>query len=245
MAIVILEHHPDETSAELGATLLRHNHRLRVLKLHAGQAVPPDLDDVDGVVSMGGPMNVEDAAAHPWMVAELALLKAAHERGVPIVGVCLGAQLVAAALGGEVKAMAAPEIGWHNVKLAFPGTVDPILQGIAWDTMQFHVHGQEVVKLPPEGVPLAGSKVCKTQAFKVGLTTYAFQYHFEWNQGQLQRILANDQWLRQHADTTAIAAQIDEHYTGYRRRGDRLCDNIANLLLPIDKRATRRLAGAA
>jgi GMP synthase (glutamine-hydrolysing) len=244
MAIVIFEHHPDETSAELGAALLRHNHRLRVVRLHAGDVVPVDLDDVDGVVSMGGPMNVEEVGQYAWMPPELAYLKAAHERAIPLVGVCLGAQLIAAALGGEIKAMAAPEIGWHNVKLAFPGTVDPIMQGIAWDTMQFHVHGQEVVKLPPDGVPLAGSKACKTQAFKVGLTTYAFQYHFEWNQGQLQHILEGDGWLKQHADVAAIRAGIEEHYPGYRRRGDRLCDNLVNLLMPIDKRATRRLATA-
>lgn len=245
MPIVIFEHHPHETSAELGATLLRHNHRLRVVKLHAGAAVPPDLDDVDGIISMGGPMNVEDAGQHPWMEPELAYLKRAHAAGVPIVGVCLGAQLIAAALGGEVQAMAAPEIGWHAIKLAFPGTIDPILQGIAWDTMQFHVHGQEVTKLPPEGVPLAGSKACKMQAFKVGLSTYAFQFHFEWQRDTLQKILDLDPWVRQHADVAAIAAQTPEHYDGYRRRGDRLCENIANLLMPIDKPASKRRVAAA
>lgn len=240
MAIVVFEHAPMETAAAIGQTLLRHNHRLRVVRFHAGDRVPPDLDDVDGIVSMGGPMNVDEVAAHPWIADELAYLKQAHEAQVPIVGVCLGHQLIAAALGGEVKAMAAPEIGWHAIRLAFPGTIDPLFAGIAWESMMFHVHGQEVARLPPGATPLASSAACKMQAFRVGLTTYGFQFHFEWSRRDLQAIVDKDPFVRQHADPAAIAAAIDEHYPGYRRRGDRLCEQIAELLMPIDKRLSRR-----
>ena len=235
MSLLVFQHHENEPPCVLGSVLGDHGHKLRVIELFAGQTVPPDLDDVDGILSMGGPANVDETAQYPWIEQEMAYLKAAHGR-VPIVGVCLGAQLIAAALGGKVAAMATPEVGWAVVKQAFPGTIDTIYQGIPWETMQGHLHGQEVTQLPPGATPLAGSKLCKNQAFKVGLTTYAFQYHFEWT-GHDVRLAAKD-GLVPKAGTTpeAIIAGIEQHYDTYRRLGDRLCDTIALMLFPIDKR---------
>ncbi len=236
MAIVVFQHDPHETAGILGNVLLDLGHQLRVIELYRGPGVPPDLDDVDGVVSMGGPMNVDEADKHPWMNAELAFLKMAHERNKPVVGICLGAQLIGAALGGKVAAMATPEVGFSNVRLAFPGTTDPIYQGIPWDSPQCHFHGQEVSQLPPDATPLAGSKACKNQAFKVGLTTYAFQYHFEWTRESLSG--ATEDGLARKAGLTAdaLAKQLDEHYDTYRRLGDRLCENLGLLLFPTARR---------
>ncbi|HEX7009708.1 MAG TPA: type 1 glutamine amidotransferase [Phycisphaeraceae bacterium] len=242
MALLVFEHDPQETPARLGAILRDYGHRLRVIELHAGQAPPPDLDDVDGIVSMGGPMNVDEADQYPWMAQELALIRQAHEQRLPIVGVCLGAQLIAVALGGQVASMPQPELGWHEVTLAFPGTIDPVLAGVPWRSVQFHMHGQEVVKLPAGATPLAGSKACRNQAFKVGLTTYAFQYHFEWTRADLDRVLdANADWLREAGvDAEAIRQQVEEHYPLYRHLGDRLSHNIAQLLFSVNKRMSGR-----
>jgi GMP synthase (glutamine-hydrolysing) len=236
MSLIVFEHHPLETAALLGSILLHYGHRLRVVQLHAGEAVPPDLDDVEGVISMGGPMNVDEAADHPWMDAELAYLRQAHETGVPIVGVCLGAQLIAKALGGTVEPMQAPEVGWHVLKLAFPGTIDPVFAGIPWQHIQFHLHGQHVAQLPPGATPLAGSQATRNQAFKVGLKTYGFQYHFEWDE-RILGIVSRDP-LVEKAGLTAdeIMQSTGEHYDGYRRLSNRLCHNIAGLLFPIDRR---------
>lgn len=236
MSLVVFQHDQHEGAALLGMVLQSYGHRLRVINLPGGQAVPADLDDIDGIISMGGPMNVDDAAQHPWIEAELAFLKHAHSLGMPIVGVCLGAQLVAKALGGEVGAMDQPEVGWHNVKLSFPGTIDPLYAGITWDSMQFHMHGQEVKKLPPGGTPLSSSAKCRTQAFKAGLRTYAFQYHFEWDQRYLERMAQNELVGRAGMTAESVTAPTSQHYDGYRRQGERLCHNIASLLFPIDKR---------
>lgn len=242
MAILVFQHHVDEPPCVLGTKLRDLGHKLRTVRLFAGDAVPADLDDVDGIVSMGGPMNVDEAAANPWIPAELALLKAAHEAKLPIVGVCLGAQLLAAALGGEVGAMPAPEIGWGQVQLGFPGTVDPVYAGIPWKTTQFHAHGQEVKKLPPGATPLSGSKACKTQSFKMGYRAYGFQYHFEWTardmEAQLRLIekTATDGGFGAGTDFAAIRGAMEASFPMYRHLGDRLCDNIATLLFAIDKR---------
>ncbi len=236
MSIVVFQHEPHESPARLGAALTNSGHRLRIIKLFQGQPVPLDLDDVDGVVSMGGGANVDEGAKFPWLELEKAYIKKAHDAGKPVVGVCLGAQLIAAALGGAVAAMQAPEVGWKQVKLAFPGQTDVALQGIPWEGMQFHLHGQEVVTLPPDSTPLAGSRQCKHQAFRVGATTYAFQYHFEWDAADIQAIMNDPLIARSGESGQRMLDDQVKHYGSYRRLGDRLCDNLAILLFNASRR---------
>jgi GMP synthase (glutamine-hydrolysing) len=230
MSLVVFQHEPLESAALLGQALTSNGHRLRIIRLFAGDPVPADFDDVDGVVSMGGSANVDETARFPWIEPELAYIKAAHGSGKPVVGVCLGAQLIAAALGGKVAAMAGPEVGWKPVKLAFPGQTDVVLQGIPWDTMQFHLHGQEVTAMPPDSTPLAGSRACKLQAFRVGTTTYGFQYHFEWDRATIAAMAKDALVAKAGEKPEPIIAQCDAHFDAYRRLGDRLSQNMATLL---------------
>jgi GMP synthase (glutamine-hydrolysing) len=238
MPILVFEHTPPETAGQLGTALRDQGHRLRVLELHEGDALPPDLDDVHGLVVLGGPMNVDQQEQYPWLYSEMELIRQAHERELPIVGLCLGAQLIAKALGGEVEAMDTPEVGWKQVELAFPGTMDPIFAGIPWRTQQFHLHGQTVTQLPPETTPLASSAQAKHQAFKVGLTTYAFQFHFEFTRQQIDAVLDEDKAMVEQAGESveAIKQDTDQHFELYRHLGNRLCNSLAMLLMPIDKR---------
>lgn len=231
MSLLVFQHEKHETSAVLGQFLQQRSHKLVTVPLYSSEAIlPDDLDGITGLVIMGGAMNVDEQDANPWMKREQEMIKQAYDADLPMVGICLGAQLIAAALGGEVGKMQAPELGWQNVKLAFPGTTDAVLAGQAWDSMQFHLHGQEVTKLPPEGVPLAGSLACQNQAFRVGMNCYAFQYHFEWNRQQLEFFSRTEYVTRNGGDPDAIVAQCEAYYHNYRRRGDRLCDMISTLL---------------
>jgi len=238
MAILVFEHHRLETPARLGEILRDHGHRLRIIELHEGEALPPDLDDVDGIVSMGGPANVDETEKYPWITGECALIKQAHEQGLPIVGICLGAQMIAQALGGGVGPMDQVEIAFGPIRAGFPGTIDPLHAGVPWTWNVMHLHGQEVKELPEKAVPMYSSAACKTQSFKVGLRTYGFQYHFEWRREQIDAVLAeNAAWLGEHdIDAGAIKTALDAGYDLHRQLGDKLCRNIANLLLPIDKR---------
>jgi len=238
MAILVFQHHPLETTARLGQTLRDHGHKLRTVELFNGEALPPDLDGVDGVISMGGPMNVDQTEKHAWIEGECALIKQAHESGLPVVGICLGAQLIAKALGGEVGAMDKPEIEMGPIKAGFPGTIDPIFSGTPWQWDVLHLHGQEVTTLPEKAVPMHSSAACKTQSFKVGLRTYGFQFHFEWHRKQIDAILAdNANWISESGlDAGAVKAGVDAGYDLHRQLGDKLCFNLTNLLFPIDKR---------
>lgn len=238
MAILVFQHHRLETPACLGQALRDHGHRLRIVELHEGQPLPPDLDDVDGLISMGGPANVDETDKHPWIEGECALIKQAHAQGLPVVGICLGAQLLAKALGGGVGPMEKAEIGFGPIKAGFPGTIDPLHAGIPWTWNVLHLHGQQVKELPAKAVPMYGSAACRTQSFKAGLRAYGFQYHFEWTREQIDAVLAeNSNWLsEQGIDAGSIKADLDAGYDLHRQLGDKLCNNIVNLLFPIDKR---------
>jgi GMP synthase-like glutamine amidotransferase len=239
MPIVVFQHHPIEHASRLGHALAQHGHRLEVVRLCDGQPVPPDLDHVHGVIAMGGPMDVADADEHAWMADEMAYLKAAHDREVPVVGVCLGAQLLAEALGGTTGPMpdGRAEIGLAPVKAGFPGTVDPLMVGMPWQHPQYHAHACEVTELPPGATPLHSTPACKVQSYKVGLTTYAFQFHFEWTRHDIERYLATfGRWIVEKGhDPAELRRQLDEGYDAYRHLGDRLCENIAELLMPVEK----------
>ena len=240
MPLIVLQHHRLETPGRLGDLLQQLGHRLDIRKLYDGQTVPADLDDVQGVISLGGPQDTDEVQRHPWMQPEIDFLKKAHDAEIAVLGICLGAQLIAVALGGEVARMEKPEVGFAKVSSTFFGTVEPLLTGVPWHTTQFHLHGCEVKKAPPGGtpIPLQGSAACKCQAFKVGLSTYGIQYHFEWTRAKLIDVLDdNADWLDKHGlDVATIKAQFDTHYDMHRHLGDRLCENFAKLLFPIDKR---------
>lgn len=240
MAILIFEHDDLDSSQRLGETLSDHGHKLDVRLLHKGDSLPADLDNVDGLISMGGPQDTDQVEDHAWMAGEIELIKQAHERGIPVLGVCLGAQLIAVALGGEVERMQTPELGMDQVTLSFFGSNDPILTGLPWDTATMHAHGCEVTKAPPGGTPapLASSKASKVQAFRVGLTTYGFQYHFEWDKRRCLDIIDhNAEWVDAMGITADELKQgIEAGYEKYRHFGDRLCKMIADRLFPLDKR---------
>jgi GMP synthase (glutamine-hydrolysing) len=244
MAIIVLQHTATEGPGRLGVTLRDHGQELDVRRLDLpvgglmrNRHVPTDFDGVDGVISLGGPMNVGDNT--PWMNAELEFLKAAHERKVPLVGICLGAQMIAKALGGEVAPMAGgPEWGIGPVTQLPIANTEIILAGIAWRMWQFHSHGHEVSKLPPGSAALQFSSKCKVQSFRAGLRTYGFQYHFECDMAAIVEWLRSGDTQIAHAGITDVEGAIREakaHYEEYARLSDRICVNLATYLFKISK----------
>ncbi|HEU5062064.1 MAG TPA: type 1 glutamine amidotransferase [Solirubrobacterales bacterium] len=138
--------------------------QVKTVKPLAGQALPRH-EEVAGAVVMGGPMNVDEVERFPALAAEREWLAEAVERGMPVLGICLGAQLLARALGAEVRAGEAPEIGFAPVEVSDPG--DPVLGGLAPRSEVLHWHG-DVFDLPDGAEHLASSERTECQAFRAG-----------------------------------------------------------------------------
>jgi len=244
MTILVFQHQDFENPGRLSATLRDHGFRLdtRRVDLHGRAAIPADLDGVQGIVSMGGPQMVDQNL--DWMGPEMALIREAHARQLPVIGICLGAQLIASALGGRVAPMAGadgkPRVEWGfaPISLSPAGQTETLLSGVPWNAVQFHAHEQEVAQLPPDSTVLASSALCKVQAYKVGLRTLGVQFHFECDRPMLQQFIHDGGSCIARAGQRPedLARQADANYERYARAGDRLCVNLATYLFPLARR---------
>lgn len=236
MSILVFQHHDIGLPGRLGATLRDNGHRLRIIRPDRGEPLPPDLDGVSGVVSLGGPQNIDEHRTNPnrwpWLDREMAILREAHERSLPVVGVCLGHQMLAAALGGEVAPMPRAQLGFHGVTLTPAAHTDTVFAGIAWQSKQFCVNGREVTRLPQGAVALASSPLCKVMAFRAGMRSYGFQYHFECDRPLVERYLAEEPggFAAAALEVGGVGAQVAREYDSFARLADRLCDNLAMYL---------------
>ncbi|MEM1184318.1 MAG: type 1 glutamine amidotransferase [Planctomycetota bacterium] len=235
--IVVFQHNDHESPGRLGLTLRDNGFKLdfRRPDVDGVDAIPVDLDNVQGVIVMGGQQNVTDGL--PWMQAEIAFVAKAHAAQLPVVGVCLGAQVIAKALGGEVEPMDTPEVGFAPVNIVGPGQTDRITAGIRWSSPQFHTHAQQITRLPDGAALLASSEACKVQAFYAGIRTFGFQYHFELDRKQIDTLFEADAAFFDKAGVTRdqLSVQADEHYATYARLGDRLCVNIASFAFTFEE----------
>lgn len=168
-----LQHVPFEGLGSIGPWLEARGAEVTASRLHAGEDLP-HVDDFDWLIAMGGPMGANDDDRFPWLAPERALLADAVAADKVVLGVCLGAQVLARALGAEVFKNAQPEIGWYPVE-AVPGGAEPPF-GSPIDA--FHWHG-DTFALPPGTVPLARSEACAHQAFALGRRVVGLQFHLE------------------------------------------------------------------
>lgn len=148
----------------------------------------PDYNEVDLLVIMGGPMSVNDEAEHPWLIAEKHYIRSAIEHGIPVLGVCLGAQLIANAMGARVYQNHEREIGWFPVQGVAAEFISTFEFPAATDV--FHWHG-ETFELPPGAVRLAGSEGCVNQAFQMGTSVIGLQFHLETTPASAREMVAN------------------------------------------------------
>jgi GMP synthase-like glutamine amidotransferase len=241
MLILVLQHAASCTPGRIGLTLRDHAHKLDIRRLDLPESrtnrhIPPDFDNIDAVISLGGPQNVGENL--PWMQPEIEFLRETHRRQIPLLGVCLGAQMVAHALGGKVAPMPKPEWGFPVVSQLPIANTETILAGIPWHTRQFQAHAQEVQELPPGATLLQSSAACKVQAFRVGIRTYAFQYHFECDREMVNAFAAGSaaELAAAGLSVAQVNAEADEHYPRFAICADRLCVNLASFLFPVKQK---------
>jgi GMP synthase-like glutamine amidotransferase len=179
MRILVFQHVAVEHPGAFRQLWREHGDEWRTVELDAGELVP-DLNDFDLLVVMGGPMDVWQEDLYPWLRPEKAAIRHwVKDLGRPFLGICLGHQLLAAALGGVVRLMDQPEIGIGEVTLTDAGRRDPLFAGFAPLVETFQWHGAEISQLPDGAEVLAMNSSCPIQAFRYGRHAYGLQYHVE------------------------------------------------------------------
>lgn len=183
---LIIQHARVERAYLVGEALVARGVDLDVLEVFDGRPVPRDASGADGVVVMGGPASAVSDDGFPSRREELALLADAVRRRVPTLGVCLGAQLLAIAVGGTVSAgKAGPEIGWGTVDLSPEAAGDPLFAGMPSPLAVLHWH-RDTFSLPPGGVRLASNARYPNQAFRLGTRAWGLQFHLEVDLGAVR-----------------------------------------------------------
>ncbi len=228
MNVHVLQHAAFEGLGNMAAWLDARGARISTSHLYASPALPEiaALDQIDLLIALGGPMSVNDEVALPWLAPERRLIGAAIERGVAVLGVCLGAQLIAASQGMKVYPGREKEIGWHPLQgvahgadaLRFPDTAEV-----------FHWHG-ETFDLPHGAVQLARTEACENQAFQLGARTIGLQFHLEVTRESVAAMLEHGQADLvdgRHVQTDAqMRAAPERHYAGVRTLMHALLDRL-------------------
>ncbi|MBL3698598.1 type 1 glutamine amidotransferase [Leucobacter luti] len=179
--MLVVEHQGNAGLGHFAARLRGRGVILDTVGPDAGRDVPPTLDGYDGLIVLGGSMGPLDDEAAPWLPATRELLAEGVSREIPTLGICLGAQLLAAATGGSVRtAPAGPEVGLCAVDFAGADPTDPLFGGIAGSEVPVvQWHWLEAAELPAGARVLASSAACRNQAFRIGVAAWGVQFHPE------------------------------------------------------------------
>lgn len=217
--VLFLEHDPLDPPGRLAEALAGAGFFSRVVRLHRGDPLPEVDEPLAAVVSLGGHANVDEGDSHPWIDPEIDFLRRIHDRRVPILGVCLGHQLLACALGGSVGPMRGnPEIGLVEVRRHAAADADPVLGGAPSRLLPMQCHGYEVQTLPDGARALATSRGCAIQAFR-SENSLGIQFHVEWSRDAIAAVLErNREWaLESGLDPAAVEARVELEFPRYER----------------------------
>lgn len=190
MKIHSLQHVPFEDLASIDDWAQARGHQVSITHLYQNTTFP-DVSDLDVLVVLGGPMNVDDEHLFPWLAGEKRLIAQAIQAGKRVLGICLGSQLIASVLGARVHPNIHKEIGWFPVSLTPEGSQSSALAGFPATFPAFHWHG-DTFELPPGAVHLAQSEACQHQAFSFGRHVLGLQFHLESTIESVTRMLDHE-----------------------------------------------------
>lgn len=208
--IWVIQHHPVENLGNIAEALEGAALAWQYVRTFEGQPVPKDMKGAGGLILMGGPQGVYETDQHPYLKDEMRLIESALKENRPVLGVCLGSQLLAAALGAKVYKGARREIGWYPVRLTTEAKSDRLLAGVPEQFTAFHWHG-DIFDLPLDSVALASSEISPIQTFRYGDKAYGFLCHLEITEASVHAMVREFTDEAKHATLRAdILGGIDE-----------------------------------
>lgn len=239
--LLVFQHVAVEPLGTLDALIRARGHRIRFLNFERDPDAQPNVDRYRGLIVLGGPMNVEDQHRRPHLKTELRAIERALEQGKPVLGICLGAQLLAHVLGAPVRRHEQPEIGWYDIEMSAAGRSDPVLgaAGERLPVFQWHAYSYE---LPSGAVHLASTATCEQQAFRFGEKAYGFQFHLEADAAVIERWLRLPMFRHEieaaglRTDPESIRAVTARRAAETRAAADAVFNNFLDLIGRPDRR---------
>lgn len=225
MRVLAIVHQRDAGPGVFGEAIAEAGGTLDEWTLAERPGPPADPLGYDAVLVLGGAMNVDEGERHGWIAEEEALLRELLAGEVPLLGLCLGGQLLAAAAGAEPRRAALPEIGWHRVEVTAEGADDPLLDPLAPGFEAFQWHSYEF-PLPPGAVPLARSEVC-LQAARLGERAWALQFHPEVSRADalhwVDDYCSDPDAVRIGIDPAVLGPETEEKIDAFNELGRDIC----------------------
>lgn len=210
--VIVLQHHPAENLGAIADALETAALAWQYVRVHDGHPIPKTIKGAGGLIIMGGPQTVYQLDRYPYLREEIGLIEDALRENKPILGVCLGSQLLAAALGARVYRSAEREIGWYPVRLNKAASEDRLMRGLPEEFVASHWHS-DTFDLPSGAISLASSEKTPVQAFRHGERAYGLQFHAEITEEILAALVGEfgEGLKRVGIDGDAIMADTPRH----------------------------------
>lgn len=229
--ILVLQHAPPETLGTIADPLLDQSVAAHYVRPFQDDPVPGNMDQADGLIVMGGPMGVYDQDRLTFLKDECRLIEKALKANKPVLGVCLGSQLLASVLGAEVARGRHFELGWHLVLLNEAGQADSLWSGIERNFFAMHWH-RDYFNLPQGAVNLASSEMTTHQAFRYGNNAYGLLFHLETTEYILREMIRtfSEDLTDEKIDETKLMHSGQEHFAPLERISNTFFGRWASLL---------------
>jgi len=210
--VLAIQHVRCETPGTISDALAEKEISVVSVRAFEGETVPAGLEGYGGLVVMGGPMGVYEQDRYPFLRDEIQLIREALQKNLPVLGVCLGSQLLAAAAGAPVKPGRKKEIGWYRIALTPESQSDALWTGIEPSFTAFHWHG-DIFELPAGAVPLASSDRTHHQSFRFGASAYAILFHMEVSGDMIREMVETfrDELESEGLSGSRIVGQVREY----------------------------------